>query len=43
VTALGPDVAAARAAAYRAVDAVDWPGGYCRRDIAAFTSAAGAR
>jgi len=33
VTALGATVAAARAAAYRAVDAIDWPGGFCRRDI----------
>jgi len=33
VTALGVDVAEARAAAYRAVDAVDFPTGFCRRDI----------
>jgi len=33
VTALGRDVAEARARAYRAVDAIDWPGGFCRRDI----------
>lgn len=33
VTATGPDVAAAQAAAYRAVDAIDFPGGFCRRDI----------
>ena len=33
VTALGSDLAAARAAAYRAVDAIDWPEGFCRRDI----------
>jgi phosphoribosylamine--glycine ligase len=33
VTALGEDVAAAQAAAYAAVDRVDWPGGFCRRDI----------
>ncbi len=33
VTATGPDLAAARARAYRAVDAIDWPGGFCRRDI----------
>jgi phosphoribosylamine--glycine ligase len=33
VTALGRDVAAARDAAYAAVDAVDFPGGFCRRDI----------
>jgi phosphoribosylamine--glycine ligase len=23
----------ARARGYRAVDAIDWPGGFCRRDI----------
>ena len=33
VTATGPDVAAAQAAAYRAVDAIDFPTGFCRRDI----------
>ncbi len=33
VTALGPDVGEARAAAYAGVDKVDWPGGFCRRDI----------
>ena len=33
VTATGPTVADARAAAYRAVDRIDWPGGFCRRDI----------
>ena len=33
VTATGPTVAEARAAAYRAVDRIDWPGGFCRRDI----------
>ena len=33
VAAEGPDLAAARAAAYRAVDRIDWPGGFCRRDI----------
>ncbi len=32
-TALGRDVAAAQQAAYRAVDAIDWPEGFCRRDI----------
>ena len=31
----GQDAATARAAAYAAVDAVDWPGGFCRRDIGA--------
>lgn len=34
VCALGRDVAEARARAYRAVDLIDWPDGYCRRDIA---------
>ena len=33
VTARGADVRAAQAAAYRAVDAVDFPTGFCRRDI----------
>ena len=33
VTALGKSVAAAQARAYKAVDAVDWPEGFCRRDI----------
>jgi phosphoribosylamine---glycine ligase len=33
VTALGKSVAEAQAQAYRAVDAIDWPGGFCRRDI----------
>jgi len=33
VTALGTDVAEAQRRAYTAVDAVDWPGGFCRRDI----------
>ncbi|MCI0600905.1 MAG: phosphoribosylamine--glycine ligase [Beijerinckiaceae bacterium] len=33
VTALGADVAEARARAYAAVDLIDWPGGFCRRDI----------
>ena len=33
VTALGPDLAAARQRAYRAVDLIDWPEGFCRRDI----------
>ena len=35
VTALGRDVAAARAAVYAAVDAIDWPDGFCRHDIGA--------
>jgi len=34
VCAAGADVAEARARAYAAVDAIDWPGGFCRRDIA---------
>jgi len=33
VAALGKDVAEARRAAYRAVDAIDFPTGFCRRDI----------
>jgi len=33
VTALGDTVAEAQATAYKSVDAVDWPGGFCRRDI----------
>ncbi|HWE73786.1 MAG TPA: phosphoribosylamine--glycine ligase, partial [Stellaceae bacterium] len=33
VTATGRDLAAARERAYRAVDAIDWPGGFCRWDI----------
>ena len=33
VTATGADVAAAQRAAYEAVDAVDFPTGFCRRDI----------
>ncbi|MEO3432713.1 phosphoribosylamine--glycine ligase [Inquilinus sp. CAU 1745] len=35
VTALGATLGEARDAAYRAVDAIDWPEGFCRRDIAA--------
>ena len=38
VTALGRDVAAARAAVYAAVDTIDWPDGFCRRDIGASAS-----
>jgi len=34
VTAIAPDVAAARRRAYEAVDLIDWPEGFCRRDIA---------
>jgi phosphoribosylamine--glycine ligase len=33
VAATGRDVAEARARAYEAVDQIDWPGGFCRRDI----------
>ena len=33
VTALGKNVAEAQARAYRAVDKVRWPQGFCRRDI----------
>jgi len=34
VCATGVDLAAARQAAYAAVDVIDWPDGFCRRDIA---------
>ena len=33
VTAVGADIASAQADAYRAVDAIDFPTGFCRRDI----------
>ena len=33
VTATGPDIKAAQEAAYARVDRIDWPGGFCRRDI----------
>src|SRR4051794_30476058 len=33
VTALGGDLAAACARAYEAIDRIDWPEGFCRRDI----------
>jgi phosphoribosylamine---glycine ligase len=33
VTALGRDVAEAQARAYAAVAKIDWPGGFCRKDI----------
>ncbi|MBP6011135.1 MAG: phosphoribosylamine--glycine ligase [Alphaproteobacteria bacterium] len=33
VTARGRDLAEAQARAYRAVDLIDWPEGFCRRDI----------
>ena len=35
VTATGDDLGAARDAAYAAIGRIDWPGGFCRRDIAA--------
>jgi phosphoribosylamine---glycine ligase len=34
VSATGVDVKLAQQRAYQAVDAIDWPGGFCRRDIA---------
>lgn len=33
VTARGADIAEAQARAYACVDKIDWPGGFCRRDI----------
>ena len=33
VAALGADLAAAQKLAYEAVDRIDWPDAYCRRDI----------
>jgi len=33
VTALADDITRAQALAYRAVDLIDWPEGFCRRDI----------
>jgi len=33
IVATGRDVAEAQAQAYRAVDRIDWPEGFCRRDI----------
>jgi phosphoribosylamine--glycine ligase len=33
VTALGDSIAGARRRAYEAVDLIDWPEGFCRRDI----------
>jgi phosphoribosylamine--glycine ligase len=35
VSAIGRDLAEARTRAYNAVDRVDWPDGFCRRDIGA--------
>jgi len=34
ITALAPDVAQARARAYAALDTIDWPQGFYRKDIA---------
>jgi phosphoribosylamine--glycine ligase len=33
VTATGRNISEAQAKAYEAVDRIDWPGGFCRRDI----------
>ncbi len=33
ITALGPDVRTAQQRAYAAIDMIDWPGGFCRKDI----------
>jgi phosphoribosylamine--glycine ligase len=33
VTGRGKDIRQAQSRAYRAVDKIDWPGGFCRRDI----------
>lgn len=33
VVAIGPDAATAQRDAYKLVDAIDWPDGFCRRDI----------
>jgi phosphoribosylamine--glycine ligase len=35
VTAQGASLAQARERAYAAIDLIDWPDGFCRRDIAA--------
>jgi phosphoribosylamine---glycine ligase len=42
VCATAPTVAEARLRAYAAVDRIDWPDGFCRRDIGA-RAAAGPR
>ncbi len=39
----GETVADAQTRAYRAVDAIDWPGGFCRRDIGLAGDPAGER
>jgi phosphoribosylamine--glycine ligase len=33
IIATGGDIATARGRAYRAIDKIDWPGGFCRHDI----------
>jgi len=33
VVGIGKTVSEAQAKAYAAVDLIDWPGGFCRRDI----------
>ena len=33
VTANGDSIAQAQERAYKAVERIDWPGGFCRRDI----------
>ena len=33
VTAYAPSISEAQSRAYAAVDAIDWPDGFCRRDI----------
>src|SRR5262249_1343196 len=33
VTAVAPTIAEAQSRAYRAIDLIDWPEGFCRRDI----------
>ena len=33
VTGMAPTVAEAQARAYEAIAKIDWPGGFCRRDI----------
>jgi phosphoribosylamine--glycine ligase len=37
ICGVGPDVPAARKRAYAGIDALAWPEGFCRRDIAAAT------
>jgi phosphoribosylamine--glycine ligase len=41
VTARGNTIAEAKARAYAAVDKIDWPGGFCRRDIGFRAASAG--